>query len=693
MDTFVKQQTTIQSDCKPIPLGKFSTDKSLLESLEEFGASSSADIWIPLALDQLQNYKKGSELLNSLALDIARVYNPLKPIYSIDLNTSVESFPEIPVEYCNLDTIKMVFAVEMQFAGEHIAVEATIHMCDEIESKMQVGSNNLIDILRNSNYMVKYSSSLSNFNHNDSLSFAPIPIVSDLIGFLGKPDSNGNLDERMRSTIIRRFGLLSGTPETLEEIAKDMSVTRERVRQIEKKAQKRLSYYKGTIIPLKADLKAFQNEIQRCLFSQGLVLTSKDIVARYGRFIDFDGYEPGCAMAFLCLMTGFTVRPLHYSSSSWLLAASESNYQHFFNAYNLLFHPGKDQWHTSTDIDPEDVKVVNEISCVFDLDDIHRIQDIVKRLIGPTKVMRHQEFEQGLAAKCRQENINLEAIIKIDSDKERLEAKDGGLLSKLCSIDCIPAATYEHLIAGKWVSFGLSKRANAVVRAILYAGINENLPISDASPFEWLKGGATTDQIVADMAGRSGYQMTEQALDEFCRRNSNIFSRTGSRSWGVIGAGAMPGIGDSTPKESNRTIIDRLTDVLHEHSGGLSFPELLYAVRETVPKAAEQTVRIYLNTVHSERFEKVTGQRYRLRDSYLEYLANPKVIEPTIDLLTTTMEEAGTPLSIPEIIRLCNNTQFVSQSAIRGYLYQNYGGRFHRTTDGKFVLASYWKKL
>lgn len=48
------------------------------------------------------------------------------------------------------------------------------------------------------------------------------------------------LTDREKDVIIKRFGLESGEPKTLEEIGKEMNVTRERIRQIEAKALRKL---------------------------------------------------------------------------------------------------------------------------------------------------------------------------------------------------------------------------------------------------------------------------------------------------------------------------------------------------------------------------------------------------------------------------------------------------------------------
>ena len=50
----------------------------------------------------------------------------------------------------------------------------------------------------------------------------------------------GDLKERERQVIVLRFGLEDGHPRTLEEVGKEFNVTRERIRQIEAKAQRKL---------------------------------------------------------------------------------------------------------------------------------------------------------------------------------------------------------------------------------------------------------------------------------------------------------------------------------------------------------------------------------------------------------------------------------------------------------------------
>lgn len=55
-----------------------------------------------------------------------------------------------------------------------------------------------------------------------------------------------SIDERAKNILIMRFGLFGTNPHTLEEIGNYYGVTRERIRQIEKRALQKLKLSKVT---------------------------------------------------------------------------------------------------------------------------------------------------------------------------------------------------------------------------------------------------------------------------------------------------------------------------------------------------------------------------------------------------------------------------------------------------------------
>lgn len=65
-----------------------------------------------------------------------------------------------------------------------------------------------------------------------------------------------SLEEREKEVLIKRYGLLDGEPMTLEEIGKDMNLSRERIRQIEEKALRKMRN------PIRSNqLKAYMEEL------------------------------------------------------------------------------------------------------------------------------------------------------------------------------------------------------------------------------------------------------------------------------------------------------------------------------------------------------------------------------------------------------------------------------------------------
>ena len=74
----------------------------------------------------------------------------------------------------------------------------------------------------------------------DRGSAAPEAASSDISRAADLEQGLAKLDERLRQVVERRFGLAGHAPQTLEEVGADLNITRERVRQLEVQALRRL---------------------------------------------------------------------------------------------------------------------------------------------------------------------------------------------------------------------------------------------------------------------------------------------------------------------------------------------------------------------------------------------------------------------------------------------------------------------
>ena len=84
-------------------------------------------------------------------------------------------------------------------------------------------------------YLDRLGGELNAFTTKEEIVFHATVLKEDLIKALG------TLTERERKVIELRFGLKDGVPMTLEQVGKKLGVTRERIRQIEAKAIRKLS--------------------------------------------------------------------------------------------------------------------------------------------------------------------------------------------------------------------------------------------------------------------------------------------------------------------------------------------------------------------------------------------------------------------------------------------------------------------
>lgn len=84
------------------------------------------------------------------------------------------------------------------------------------------------------------------------------------------------LTDRERFVLIHRFGLLDGRPKTLEEVGSAFNVTRERIRQIEAKALRKMRH------PIRSkQLRAFLDLLEEEKIGSGKIKSYKISLAAY----------------------------------------------------------------------------------------------------------------------------------------------------------------------------------------------------------------------------------------------------------------------------------------------------------------------------------------------------------------------------------------------------------------------------
>ena len=116
----------------------------------------------------------------------------------------------------------------------------------EIAAKLKLSKDDIVTLLENQEIAQSVASLDAKIDENESIS------LSDVISDGGKTDPTvflkylkvtaqfekifSKLTANEKKIIIARFGLNGKNPETLEEIGKDLKLSRERIRQIQKKA-------------------------------------------------------------------------------------------------------------------------------------------------------------------------------------------------------------------------------------------------------------------------------------------------------------------------------------------------------------------------------------------------------------------------------------------------------------------------
>lgn len=149
----------------------------------------------------------------------------------------------IPVHM--VETINRIIRIQRQFVQE----EGREPSIEEISKKMNMATDRVREIMKISHEPVSLEtpvgeeedSHLSDFIQDEK---AQSP--EDVVAMMAlREEENKVLDtltDREKKVLLRRFGWEDGNPRTLEEVGKEFDVTRERIRQIEAKAIRKLKH-------------------------------------------------------------------------------------------------------------------------------------------------------------------------------------------------------------------------------------------------------------------------------------------------------------------------------------------------------------------------------------------------------------------------------------------------------------------
>ena len=450
-----------------------------------------------------------------------------------------------------------------------------------------------------------------------------------------------SLSERDFELVRLRWGdrlTLDETGKTLAENGHE-EITRERVRQLEVKAKKLLVLSK-VVVPAHLAGAA----VILAFFDRGGSATLEEIAGDLGISAKDLGltFHVIDNLAEIGAFSGFVGPSVHYSN--WPVQSPKR---------------GKD---------------------LFTLfENLPEIELALDEIIGPACVMRTERLM------ARLDNMHL---LRLESQDASLESK-AAALAGLGAFKVVEPHSYEGTKYGSWVVRGLTTRQTEIASAIIRSSSKLAFAAGARSraDFDFRPQGVPSHEIISELDALTGNPGTEHALNALAARLPRVFIQTARAAWGLPALFGEPYEPVEESDHEHGATTDALEIVMTEAEGPLKLNEIVQRVRQQLPDALELTIRLYLVTHHTDRYDAHDDGTFTINKGYLGRKASPLIHGETIETLMNVMNDADRPLSIEEIVRRCSLIKPVSHVAIRGYLLQNYGGRFDRLSDGTYGLA------
>ena len=118
---------------------------------------------------------------------------------------------------------------------------------EEVAKEMHMEENEVKDLLDMGQFLVSLDVPVSDDQEDTLLDFVEDKHFESPTAAMAKKDLKeqllrvmDSLEEREKQVLIKRYGLLDDEPMTLEEVGKDLDLSRERIRQIEEKALRKM---------------------------------------------------------------------------------------------------------------------------------------------------------------------------------------------------------------------------------------------------------------------------------------------------------------------------------------------------------------------------------------------------------------------------------------------------------------------
>jgi len=159
---------------------------------------------------------------------------------------------EIRIPVHAVETINKITRFQRKFVSENYDEPTTKEIATYLNSNGYNLTEKKVDELLNADLsMVELDAPIRNSDGQEDTSYADFIEDKSLEGYdpilisqIREDFFNSNISDPQMTVISLRLGLYDGKPRTLDEIGKCLGLTRERIRQIEKKGLEKLYYYK-----------------------------------------------------------------------------------------------------------------------------------------------------------------------------------------------------------------------------------------------------------------------------------------------------------------------------------------------------------------------------------------------------------------------------------------------------------------